>query len=71
MPLMGILGLPNLPIDFPAQPACQVREAVLECFGAGIGSFQNKLCYSEEMGLVLMTVSFYFIFFLEEVLSFM
>ena len=22
-PLMGILGLPNLPIDFPAQPACQ------------------------------------------------
>ena len=23
VPLMGILGLPNLPVDFPAQPACQ------------------------------------------------
>ena len=23
LPLMGILGLPNLPIDFPASPACQ------------------------------------------------
>ena len=27
-PLMGILGLPNLPIDFPAQPACQSVGAV-------------------------------------------
>lgn len=25
VPLMGILGLPNLPIDFPAHTACQVR----------------------------------------------
>lgn len=24
VPLMGILGLPNLPIDFPITPACQV-----------------------------------------------
>lgn len=24
VPLMGILGLPNLPVDFPIQPACQV-----------------------------------------------
>jgi E3 ubiquitin-protein ligase HUWE1 len=23
MPLMGILGLPNLPVDFPVTPACQ------------------------------------------------
>ncbi len=22
-PLMGVLGLPNLPIDFPSSPACQ------------------------------------------------
>ena len=28
VPLMGILGLPNLPIDFPAQPACQSVGAV-------------------------------------------
>ena len=28
VPLMGILGLPNLPIDFPAQPACQAVGAV-------------------------------------------
>ena len=28
VPLMGILGLPNLPIDFPAQPACQSAGAV-------------------------------------------
>lgn len=26
VPLMGILGLPNLPVDFPVTPACQVRE---------------------------------------------
>jgi hypothetical protein len=25
---MGILGLPNLPVDFPAQPACQSVAAV-------------------------------------------
>jgi E3 ubiquitin-protein ligase HUWE1 len=24
VPLMGILGLPNLPVDFPVTPACQV-----------------------------------------------
>ena len=28
VPLMGILGLPNLPIDFPGQPACQSVGAV-------------------------------------------
>ena len=28
VPLMGILGLPNLPVDFPAQPACQSVAAV-------------------------------------------
>ena len=28
VPLMGILGLPNLPIDFPAQQACQSVAAV-------------------------------------------
>ena len=49
VPLMGILGLPNLPIDFPAQPACQVRDTVWESFGAGIVSFQKELCYSEAM----------------------
>jgi len=27
-PLMGILGLPNLPIDFPASPACQAVSIV-------------------------------------------
>ena len=27
VPLMGILGLPNLPIDFPAHTACQVRHS--------------------------------------------
>ena len=30
VPLMGILGLPNLPIDFPAQPACQVVASCLQ-----------------------------------------
>lgn len=28
LPLMGILGLPNLPIDFPASPACQAVASV-------------------------------------------
>ena len=28
VPLMGILGLPNLPIDFPAHAACQAVAAV-------------------------------------------
>ena len=28
VPLMGTLGLPNLPIDFPSQPACQSVGAV-------------------------------------------
>ena len=28
VPLIGILGLPNLPVDFPAQPACQSVAAV-------------------------------------------
>lgn len=36
LPLMGILGLPNLPIDFPASPACQavasVCKSILVCF---------------------------------------
>ena len=27
-PLMGILGLPNLPIEFPASPACQAVASV-------------------------------------------
>ena len=27
-PLMKILGLPNLPIDFPVSPACQAVAAV-------------------------------------------
>ena len=27
-PLMGILGLPNLPIDFPTHAACQAVSAV-------------------------------------------
>ncbi len=27
-PLMGILGLPNLPVDFPVTPACQAVAAV-------------------------------------------
>ena len=26
VPLMGILGLPNLPIDFPTHAACQVKK---------------------------------------------
>ena len=26
VPLMGILGLPNLPIDFPTHAACQVNQ---------------------------------------------
>ena len=30
VPLMGILGLPNLPVDFPVQPACQGRNK--KCF---------------------------------------
>ena len=28
VPLMGILGLPNLPIDFPTHPACQAVSSV-------------------------------------------
>ena len=28
VPLMGILGLPNLPIDFPASPSCQAVASV-------------------------------------------
>ena len=28
VPLMGILGLPNLPIDFPTHQACQAVAAV-------------------------------------------
>ena len=28
VPLMGILGLPNLPVDFPVMPACQAVAAV-------------------------------------------
>jgi E3 ubiquitin-protein ligase HUWE1 len=28
VPLMGVLGLPNLPVDFPVQPACQSVAAV-------------------------------------------
>ena len=28
IPLMGILGLPNLPVDFPVTPACQAVAAV-------------------------------------------
>lgn len=28
VPLMGVLGLPNLPVDFPIQPACQSVAAV-------------------------------------------
>lgn len=28
LPLMGILGLPNLPIDFPTHAACQAVSAV-------------------------------------------
>lgn len=28
MPLMGILGLPNLPTDFPASPSCQAVASV-------------------------------------------
>ena len=32
VPLMGILGLPNLPIDFPTHAACQVKK--MENFAA-------------------------------------
>lgn len=28
VPLMSILGLPNLPIDFPATPTCQAVSSV-------------------------------------------
>ena len=28
VPLMGIFGLPNLPIDFPASPSCQAVSSV-------------------------------------------
>ena len=28
IPLMGILGLPNMPIDFPSHPACQAVAGV-------------------------------------------
>ena len=28
IPLMGILGLPNLPTDFPASPSCQAVASV-------------------------------------------
>ena len=28
VPLMGILGLPNLPLDFPSSPSCQAVASV-------------------------------------------
>ena len=45
VPLMGILGLPNLPIDFPAQPACQVR-------GRQFGKFWCSNCEFPELTLL-------------------
>ena len=39
LPLMGILGLPNLPIDFPASPACQAVASVCKSILVGLHDF--------------------------------
>ena len=36
VPLMGILGLPNLPIDFPSSPSCQAVAIVCKSILASI-----------------------------------
>ena len=38
-PLMGILGLPNLPIDFPTSPACQAVASVCKAILVNIYLF--------------------------------
>lgn len=43
-PLMGILGLPNLPIDFPTSPACQAVASVCKAILVSI-MFLSLLLY--------------------------
>jgi E3 ubiquitin-protein ligase HUWE1 len=40
--LMGILGLPNLPIEFPASPACQAVASVCKSI---LVSSSGHLCW--------------------------
>ena len=43
-PLMGILGLPNLPIEFPASPACQAVASVCKAILVCLSCFCTHIC---------------------------